>query len=354
MTDITVVIPTRNRAKMLGELLDSLRNQKAEGLSWEVLVMDNGSSDDTSRVVQSKKTDFPVPLRYIYEPNPGLHNVRNRGAIEADGEVVAYLDDDMVLDERWIQGSRPVLEGRADLVGGKILPLWEAEPPRWTRLFYSRSPGGRTMAYLGLLDYGEKVKAIDAIHVFGGNSFVRKEAVIGLKGYHPDSFPPELIRFRGDGEGGFTAKFMQAHLVSLYSPVALAYHRIDGNRLTAEYLCRRSYNEGISRSFTTIREEHGLYGEAGKEQSGRVLRVVTTALSFAAGQLHSAITSPGSVAQSIRVRLQLKKAYRRGFAFHQGEVKKDPVLRIWVLRPDYMGENGRLPGEVTGEAAQTK
>ena len=137
MINVTVIVPTRNRCRSLADLLGSLREQQPAGISWEVLVVDNGSTDDTSVMMESIKADFPVPLRYIYEPNPGLHNCRNRGALEAESTAVAFLDDDMILDKLWIKGARLVLEEQASMVGGRILPLWEAQAPDWIKhLFY--------------------------------------------------------------------------------------------------------------------------------------------------------------------------------------------------------------------------
>ncbi|MFC2066191.1 glycosyltransferase [Chloroflexota bacterium] len=341
--DITVVIPTRNRAKMLSGLLDSLRVQKPEELSWEVLVIDNGSTDDTSSMMKTKIAGFPVPLGYIHEPAFGLHNGRNRGAKEAKGKVVSYLDDDMVLDKNWIQGARLVLNGQAGLVGGRILPVWEGSVPDWVEVFFSNYQGGKVLTYLGLIDLGGEVKAVDAFHAFGGNCFVRKDVILELKGYHPDSLPQEFIRYRGDGEAGFARKFTQSELVSLYDPTALAYHRINTERLTVDYLCKRSYNQGISDSFTAIRREHKLYGEpdntsgASPGKFGKILRSVQ----IFKGNIYRRFIPRLRAIE--RVRAQTRKSYEEGFVFHQREVRGDRKLLEWVLREDYMGENGRLP-----------
>lgn len=344
MMDLSVVIPTRNRAKMLADLLESLRVQESRGLNWEILVVDNNSTDDTSGMVESKKAGFPVPLLYIYEPNWGLHSCRNRGAKEANGVVVSFLDDDMIVSEQWIQGARLILEGQADLVGGRILPLWEASPPSWLKALFANYPEGRVLGYLGLIDLGEKVKAISEQFVFGGNCFVHKDVVFKLKGYHPDSLPQEFMRFRGDGESGFLLKFRQHKLVSVYDPIALAYHRINAERLTVDYFCKRSYNQGISDSFTRIRIEHKLYGELAeiREDSWKgnfrnVLRAVRTLLHKIYCQLspHLREVEP--------IKRQGEKSHRNGYDFHQREVANDPKLLEWVLRENYLGKNGELP-----------
>ena len=198
--DLSVVILNYNTKDFLTQCLKSVLKVTKNGFSYQIIVVDNASTDDTPSIVKDKMKGFPVPLRYIHETNLGLHSGRNRGAAEASGRVVSFLDDDMVLDEHWIQGGRLVLDGQADMVGGRIFPLWESDAPDWVNAFISNYEGGKVLTYLGLIDLGDEVKAVDAYHVFGGNCFIPRDVVLELKGYHPDSLPAEIIRYRGDGQ----------------------------------------------------------------------------------------------------------------------------------------------------------
>jgi glycosyltransferase involved in cell wall biosynthesis len=338
--DVSVVIPTRNRSPQVHDLLESLRALQAKGLAWEILVVDNASTDDTSSVVDAMKAGFPARLRYICEPHPGLHNGRNRGAQEAEGKVVAFLDDDMIVDRGWLEGARPVLERQAAMVGGRILPEWESSPPSWLMDLFVKYKGGKLLDFLGLIDLGDTFKSIDAFHVFGGNCFVLRDVVLRLKGYHPDSLPSELIKYRGDGETGFAIKFIEHKLTCLYSPAALTRHRIGAGRLTEDYFYRRAYNQGISDSFTRIRREHYMYAGPGSASRGIGARLAGTAR-VVFNKVGRRL-SPGS-RETEHIRKLGMESYREGFAFHQEEVKKDPKLLEWVLRPDYLGKNGELP-----------
>lgn len=331
--DVSVIIPTLNRCQVLADLLDSLKNQKPEGLGWEVWVIDNGSTDNTQGVVKSRKQYFPAPLHYLYEPEPGLHYCRNRGAEVANGMVVAYLDDDMLLDENWINGARLVLNGQADLVGGKILPLWEVNPPDWIHEF---------SCYFSLLDLGPETGPVDGLNVIGCNCFVRRELVLRLKGYHPDSLPRELMRYRGDGETGFSLKAILHGLKSYYDPSALAYHRINAGRLTIDYICQISYRQGVSDSFTRIRAMRGLYGK--QRQNQAYLDSLLNPLRFIKRLLMSIYSNlVHKEIEADRRKKQIRKRYREGFYFHQGEVSQDRTLREWVLRENYLGDNGKIP-----------
>ena len=101
---LSVIIPTRNRSNYLSALIDSLFLQEAGSFIWEIIVVDNASTDNTRDVAQEKIRHAPIPIRYVYELKPGLHQGRHRGTREAAGELIAFLDDDAVLTPEWIFG----------------------------------------------------------------------------------------------------------------------------------------------------------------------------------------------------------------------------------------------------------
>lgn len=96
MVDISVVIPTCNRAAILSRTLEALKHQNFEAGAWEVLVIDDGSTDETASVVRSCRQDFPVPLYYLFQQNRKQGAARNLGARRARGELLLFLGDDIV------------------------------------------------------------------------------------------------------------------------------------------------------------------------------------------------------------------------------------------------------------------
>src|SRR5262245_35900641 len=100
--DISVVVCTYNRAALLREALRSLFAQKLEDLSYEIIVVDNNSSDDTPARVESLKSESPVPLHYFRESRQGNAYARNAGVEQAAASIIAFLDDDCTADENWI------------------------------------------------------------------------------------------------------------------------------------------------------------------------------------------------------------------------------------------------------------
>ena len=97
---ISVIIPTRNRCKSLNRTLESIEKCKYDDL-YEIIVVDNGSSDATHSVCEKKKKNLPI--RYIYDERPGLHVGRNVGYQQSKGEILVYLDDDVILQEQFLQ-----------------------------------------------------------------------------------------------------------------------------------------------------------------------------------------------------------------------------------------------------------
>src|SRR5579871_2723544 len=132
--DVTISICTRNRAASLRRTLDSLANMEIPGgADWELVVVDNGSSDDTGSVIRSFVG--ALPIRYEVEPTPGVSYARNRAVAVARGEFIVWTDDDVNVDRQWLSAYVTAFARwpEVDLFGGKILPEFEAEVPEWLK-----------------------------------------------------------------------------------------------------------------------------------------------------------------------------------------------------------------------------
>lgn len=139
--DISVLICTRNRAAQLGQVLESAtRLRIPEGLRWELVVVDNGSSDNTGEVVQSFAARLPV--RLVREDTPGLSNARNRGVAEVRGRYICWTDDDVVIDEGWLAAYLAAFRAHPEAVvfGGRITPVLQEPTPAWVRRLASDWP----------------------------------------------------------------------------------------------------------------------------------------------------------------------------------------------------------------------
>jgi len=119
--DISVIVCTRNRAKSLGKCFEALLALKLEGIALELIVVDNGSSDDTKSVISELQNRALFPVRYIHEPKTGLSHARNSGLNQSSADVILFTDDDCYVAPDWVQAAAGIFRtGEPKLVGGRI------------------------------------------------------------------------------------------------------------------------------------------------------------------------------------------------------------------------------------------
>lgn len=327
----SVIIPTYKRSALLLNALQSVAFQST-AFNFEVLVMDNGCDATLQIAVEQMAIRASKPVRYVRVPEIGLHNGRHAGVRIAQSETLVFVDDDIVANEGWLQS---IVDSFNDpdvhLVGGACVPLYEDDPPAWMEGIWTRNSDGTSLCGpLSLLDYGKVICEIDPILIWGLNFAIRKNTLISLGGFHPDSMPWELRRFRGDGESAVSRAAKRKKLKALYNPNALVHHIIQKNRLSIEYIERRSYLQGISDSFTRFRIDnlncgviHSPALSAWKSAFVWLKRVLVKRL--------DRISLIGNNELNTRFNI----AYQAGYQFHQNEVKADPKLLQWVLKKDY-------------------
>ena len=253
---IAVVIGTRNRAGLLKRALAGLLEQTLAPELFEVVVVDNGSSDNTRTVFEQVAANAgPVTLRYCFEPNLGISFARNRGLTETEAPMVAYLDDDAFAEPGWLQAlvTGFELEPRRPLcVGGEIVLDWEGPQPAWLPEF--------ALGLLGRLDHGavRRTLKFPKKQLFGSNmAFERAylaeiggfDTRLGRKGNNLISNEETALMWRLAAEGG--------HL--LYEPAAVVRHWVPKERARLSWFLRRFYAQGATDVIDAkIRQDTGL------------------------------------------------------------------------------------------------
>jgi len=324
MSHITVVIPTRDRSELLNRALASLVYQSLPQAHFEVIVVDNGSTDTTRSVCDAFASRF-ISFRYLYDARPGLHIGRHLGLKHARGDILAYGDDDIVAFPSWLEG---IFEAFQDeeivLVGGKIVPEFECAPPEWFDQLWVKTQWGKALGPYSVLDFGDTIKLISPNYVWGCNFSIRRETLLYCGGFHPDGMPQDLIRFRGDGETAVSNAIAALGEKTLYHPKASVKHWVPSNRMTTTYLYKRAYAQGVSDSFAKIRATGGRI--PGGEFALWLLR-------FKAGakrRLRQGIGKPDPI------RRVTQEGYMDGYLFHQAEAARDPRLVEWIVKKDYL------------------
>jgi glycosyltransferase involved in cell wall biosynthesis len=130
---ITIAVPTYNRSRLLGATLASIGAlQLPARIEAECVVVDNRSTDDTTRIVAEFAANCAMPTRYVYESGAGSSHARNRAVEEARGDLILFIDDDAVAEPDWAVELLAEMERRQlDVACGMVLPRWCREPPRW-------------------------------------------------------------------------------------------------------------------------------------------------------------------------------------------------------------------------------
>lgn len=237
---VSVVICTRNRAGLLDRCLasidaiDSVRADRA----LEVLVVDNGSSDGTSDVVD--KWTNALPLRTVVEPRQGLSHARNRAIAESTADVLAFLDDDVLLGDAWLEGVREAMLRFPDAVGlaGRVDLQWSSGRPGW--LPETREP------FFARTDLGDECRLLEHDEwPVGANMAVRRRAAERVGGFDSD-LGYSGTSLLGNEEIDFFARLRADAGVVVYHPGAAVQHIVESDRATRSYLLRRLYAQGRS------------------------------------------------------------------------------------------------------------
>lgn len=251
---ISVIVPTHNRPDYVIDAVRSIANQALpDPGSFEILVIENAPQATLEARIAELTAEFSVAVGYLHETRPGLHQARHRGALEAHGLILVYVDDDVLAPPGWLAAMVEPFDNKdVAIVGGLVRPRWEAPTPVWLDQFPA--------SYLSLLDAGGDARDFDYPDgAYGCNMAVRRGVLIQVGGFHPDAMGWDRRRFwlRGDGEGGLHLRVLAAGHRAVYQPSAIIDHRIPGARLTLSAMCRRALLVGLSHSFMDIRSDLG-------------------------------------------------------------------------------------------------
>jgi glycosyltransferase involved in cell wall biosynthesis len=223
-------------------------SEMPNSIGWEVLVVDNNSTDGTRDVVKRFRERNPDRFRYIFEPKQGLSYARNRGIADAHGEVLAFTDDDVTVDPRWLRHLTAALHhGEWSGAAGRTLPAQPFTPPPW--LSWSYSCG---ILWAGF-DLGDQPVRLDADQPpFGANMAFRRAVFEKYGGFRTDlGRTPSDTLSNEDTE--FGRRLMKAGERLRYEPLAIVHHPVPQGRVTKKYFLSWWFDFGRA----SIRERDG-------------------------------------------------------------------------------------------------
>jgi glycosyltransferase involved in cell wall biosynthesis len=234
---LTVLFATRNRAEILPEVLNCYRRLKPPTGGWKLVIVDNGSTDQTRDIIYSYQ--HRLELTYLFEPQPGKNVALNTGLARIAGDLVLLTDDDAFPHKDWLVRMRAAADAHPDygIFGGRIIPRWEILPHSW---ILSWVPLG---AVFSLTDPLALEGPVSDDNVFGPNMAVRAD--IFARGYRFDpEIGPRNSSYPMGSETEFVKRLLRAGFLAWYCRNAAVEHFIPRSHMLMSWILGRAVRFG--------------------------------------------------------------------------------------------------------------
>lgn len=242
---ISVIICCYNSEKRIRPTLAHLKKQQLNSnIAWELIIVDNRCTDDTMKVAVQEWGEFEIPLRQLYEAEPGVSRARHQGIIESSYEYIVFCDDDNHFSPDYLEKTWSLFETRSDIkmLGGQGIPLPEVTPPDWFWKYtesYAAAPQGPESGW--------------AISLYNAGMALRRSYFLKL---HEAGFKFYLTSRKGNAlTSGEDSELCYAYRMAnwgiWYEDSMKFMHAIPAARLNWEYLVR--LHKGFSQSYVTHR-----------------------------------------------------------------------------------------------------
>lgn len=253
--DISIIICTYNRCDSLKATIASILDANInETICWEIIVVDNNSTDATFDVINSFSDNSYVKIRYVTEHKQGLSHARNRGIHEAAGEILAFADDDVLVDKEWINSIFTAFQNReVSCAGGKIYPHWHKPCPQWLKK--------ELHGHLALLDLGDEEIKMTEPHLWGANLIFRA-SMFEKYGMFNTSLGRTAGKLYGNEEIVIIKKLIDNGEGVYYMPGIVVHHCIGSNRMKKSYFRKWFFDagelDGIQMGYYPYRNIYGV------------------------------------------------------------------------------------------------
>lgn len=231
---ISVVICTYNRANWLAAALQSVCEQALDSSEYEVIVVDNNSTDNTRAVTESFALRFPN-VRYLFEPQQGNSHARNVGWQEAKAKYIAFIDDDCKVPEQWLMKAKEIIENLSPGVfGGPYFAFHNTPKPRWFKESYESYVPSHEACVL------EKPS-----HLVAGNFFARRNVLEKSGGFDPTwGIVGEKRAYGEETELLVRIHRLMPQEMMYYDPKLFVYHLVRPEKTTWRWIIRDRFDRG--------------------------------------------------------------------------------------------------------------
>jgi glycosyltransferase involved in cell wall biosynthesis len=248
--DLSVLISTRDRAHELEITLEHLQRQKeVSGINWEILVVDNGSSDNTQSVLMRAQRHLPLVI--LYEPLPGKSRGLNKALEVARGDLLVFTDDDVEPSHEWL--SQILTASRnwpgCSIFCGPIVPVYPADTPAWLQEVLRENPALESAGF-GRYSLSQAEGPTSALP-FGANFAVRASCLFNIH-FDPKIGPHGRDYMPGEESDLLTRLFNKGER-NIYVPTASVKHIIRKDQIKVQHLLRRAFQHGRGHARVTIK-----------------------------------------------------------------------------------------------------
>jgi glucosyl-dolichyl phosphate glucuronosyltransferase len=250
--DISVVLGTYNRAASLQTTLETFSKLVVDPrLCWELLVVDNNSTDRTPEVVRSFAKTVNLSVCYIFERQQGRSAALNAGIAEAKGKIVAFTDDDVLIDSEWLSRLTQTFDTfDCAAVAGRVIPQWSHAKPDWLEM--------KGQFAVVNFDLGDDFKEIRTPPL-GANSAFRKEMFTKYGLFRLDLGVNGSKHTITCDDTEFGERLIRGGERIVYCPSAVIYHPVDPSRTTKAYFLSWHYYNGVSLTRTAGLRQEGIF-----------------------------------------------------------------------------------------------
>jgi len=236
---ISAVLCSYNRARFIIQAVDSIFNQDFDKSRYEVIVVDNNSTDHTLEVLQDYKNKHPeYNFRFVTEENQGVAYTRTRCAKEAKGEIVSYLDDDSIAQPGWLSQTVEFYDQHPEVwsIGGKITPYFLTEIPRWYSKYY--------FGLVGKFDQGERQKQLTGQKYPCGANMSFRKRVFEEIGFFNHELGRSGTGLLATEEKDIYMRILHYGKQVYYLPEVEVLHAVESNKFNEDYVRRHSMGIG--------------------------------------------------------------------------------------------------------------
>ncbi|RMF96875.1 MAG: glycosyltransferase [Candidatus Schekmanbacteria bacterium] len=255
---VSVIVCTYNRAESFKKFLESFFSQDGKFPDCEFLIVDNNSTDNTRQVCEEYLKSDMIQVRYIHEKQQGLSYARNTSVKNARGKLLAFIDDDVVVDRKWLQMVRKLVDEYPEYIamGGKVVPIWEKGKPPWA-VFEGKY--AIIQSVFPSHDYGNEVKPYPIRtqkNPMGACMMIRREAFEKYGLFRTDlGVSGASLKTGGLHEDTEFIWRMLAHgEKALYYPKAVVSHFVPESRSSKKYIKQWYFKSGAS--FTRMKHNY--------------------------------------------------------------------------------------------------